>query len=56
MDLFQEITKLTNELDILVEQLRKNGFNRAEAERKYKTVLRQEALKLRAKKICQSHL
>ena len=26
MDLFQEITKLTNELDILVEQLRKNGF------------------------------
>lgn len=50
MDLFQEITKLTNELDILVEQLRKNGFNRAEAEREYKTVLRQEALKLRAEK------
>lgn len=50
MDLFQEITKLTNELDILVEQLRKNGFNRAEAERKYKTVLRQEALKLRSEK------
>lgn len=48
MDLFQEITKLTNELDISVRQLRKSGTERAEAERKYKICLRQEALKLRA--------
>ncbi len=47
MDLFQEIVKLTKDLDTLVEQLRKNGFNRAEAERKYKTILRKEALKLK---------
>lgn len=50
MNLFQEIVKLTKELDTLVEQLRKNGVDRAEAERKYKTVLRQEALKLRTEK------
>lgn len=47
MDLFQEIARLTNELDISVKQLRKSGTERAEAERKYKICLRQEALKLR---------
>lgn len=47
MDLFQEITRLTNELDIAVRQLRKSGTEFAEAERKYKICLRQEALKLR---------
>jgi len=50
MDLFQEITRLTNELDIAVKQLRRSGTERAEAERKYKVCLRQEALKLRAEK------
>ena len=50
MDLFEQITKLTNELDISVKQLRKSGTDLAEAERKYKICLRQEALKLRAEK------
>lgn len=50
MDLFQEITRLTNELDISVRQLRKSGTDLADAERKYKICLRQEALKLRAEK------
>lgn len=47
MDLFEEITRLINELDISVRQLRKSGTERAEAERKYKICLKQEALKLR---------
>lgn len=50
MDLFEQITKLTNELDISVRQLRKSGTDRAEAEQKYKIKLREEALKLRAEK------
>lgn len=50
MDLFEEITKLIKELDIAVRQLRKSGTELAEAERKYKVCLRQEALKLRAEK------
>lgn len=47
MDLFEEITRLINELDVSVKQLRKSGTERAEAERKYKICLKQEALKLR---------
>lgn len=50
MDLFQEIIRLTNELDISVKQLRKSGTDLAEAEQKYKICLREEALKLRAEK------
>lgn len=50
MDLFEQITKLINELDTAVRQLRKSGTERAEAERKYKICLRQEALKLRAER------
>lgn len=50
MDLFQEITRLTNELDVSVRQLRKSGTDLAEAEQKYKICLREEALKLRAEK------
>src|SRR5699024_2225923 len=50
MDLFEEITKLTRELDTAVRELRKSGTNLAEAERKYKICLRQEALKLREEK------
>lgn len=47
MDLLEAIAKLTKELDISVKQLRKSGTERAEAERKYKICLKQEALKLR---------
>ncbi len=50
MDLFEEITRLTRELDTTVRELRKSGSNLAEAERKYKICLRQEALKLREEK------
>lgn len=48
MDLYEEITKLTNQLDISVKQLRKSGTEYANAEQKYKITLREEALKLRA--------
>ena len=47
MDLFAEIIRLTKELDALVEQLKINGFNLAEAEKKYKVNLRKEALRLK---------
>lgn len=47
---FEEITRLINQLDVSVRQLRKSGSDLAEAERKYKVCLRQEALKLRAEK------
>ena len=50
MDLYEEITKLINQLDISVRQLRKSGTDLAEAEKKYKVCLRQEALKLRSEK------
>lgn len=50
MDLYEEITRLTRELDVSVKQLRKSGTDLAEAEQKYKICLRQEALKLRAEK------
>ena len=50
MDLYEQITRLMNELDISVRQLKKSGTDLAEAEQKYKICLRQEALKLRAEK------
>ena len=50
MELYQQIQQLINELDIAVKQLRKSGTELAEAEKKYKICLRQEALKLRAEK------
>ena len=50
MDLYEEIMRLIKELDISVRQLRKSGTERAEAERKYKVCLRQEALELRSEK------
>ena len=50
MDLYEQITRLINELDISVRQLRISGTERAEAEKKYKICLRKEALKLRAEK------
>ena len=48
MDLYEEITRLTKELDVSVRQLRKSGTDYANAEQNYKIKLRQEALKLRA--------
>ena len=48
MDLYEEISKLMQELTASIKALRKNGEKLAEAERDYKIVLRQEALKLRA--------
>ena len=48
MDLYEEITRLTKELDISVRQLRISGTEYAQAEQNYKVCLRQEALKLRS--------
>lgn len=48
MDLYEEITRLMNELTQSIKTLRKNGEKLAEAERDYKITLRTEALKLRA--------
>ena len=50
MDLYEEITRLIGELDVAVRRLRKSGTDLADAERKYKVCLRQEALKLRSEK------
>lgn len=50
MDLYEEIRKYINELDISVRNLRKSGTELAEAEQKYKICLREEALKLRTEK------
>lgn len=48
MELYEEISRLTNQLDISVKQLRRSGTEYAQAEQDYKICLRQEALKLRA--------
>lgn len=48
MDILETINQLMQELDISVKTLRKSGTEYADAERKYKVKLRQEALKLRA--------
>ena len=47
MDLYSEIEKLMDELNASIKLLRKNGNELASAEREYKMVLRQEALKLK---------
>ena len=44
MDLYEEITRLIKELDVSVRQLRKSGTELAEAEKRYKVSLRQEAV------------
>lgn len=48
MDLYEQIMKLMAELTVSIRKLRDNGAKLAEAERDYKVILRQEALKLRA--------
>jgi len=50
MDLFDEIQELMDELNISIKKLREHGNKLAEAERDYKVLLRQEALKLRQEK------
>ena len=49
-DLYNELTRKTEELNISIKKLRETGTAYAEAERDYKITLRQEALKLRAEK------
>lgn len=48
MDLYEEITRLMQELTASIKKLRNNGAKLAEAEKDYKITLRQEALRLRA--------
>lgn len=47
MDLYQELQHKTQQLDISIRELRKNGTAYAEAEKAYKIMLREECLKLR---------
>ena len=49
-DLYNELVKKTQELNVSIKKLRETGTEFAEAERDYKITLRQEALKLRAEK------
>lgn len=46
-DLIREIESKTHDLEVAIRSLRKTGQKRAETERDYKIILRQEALKLR---------
>ena len=50
IDLFNEIQDLTRKLNQAISLLAKYGKEKAETERDYKIVLRQEALKLRTTK------
>lgn len=50
MDLYNDIQELMKELTSSIKLLRINGNALANAERDYKIILRQEALKLRAEK------
>lgn len=47
MELYQELEKLTGQLEASIKMLRKNGSAYAEAERDYKVLLRTECLKLK---------
>ena len=47
MDLFNELTRLTNDLNVSIKKLRETGTDFAQAEREYKVLLRQECLRLR---------
>lgn len=46
-DLMQELQAKTQQLDMSIKLLRKNGTEYAQAEREYKMLLREECLKLR---------
>lgn len=47
MELYEELRKLTEDLEISIKHLRKTGTAYADAEKSYKVLLRQECLKLR---------
>lgn len=47
MELYQELTTKTRQLEASIRQLRQNGTAYAQAEMEYKMLLRQECLKLR---------
>lgn len=49
-DLYNELNQKIKELNISIQSLRKTGTEFAEAEKNYKIMLREEALKLRAEK------
>ena len=46
-DLYNELARKTDELNVSIKKLRETGTAYAEAERDYKILLRQECLKLR---------
>ena len=50
MDLYIELQRKINELNVSLKKLRETGTSYAESERDYKITLRQEALKLRSEK------
>ena len=50
MELFNELQNKITQLNVSLKMLRDTGTNLAEAEKNYKIVLRNEALKLRAEK------
>ena len=47
MELYDELTKLTNQLETSIKLLRQNGTAYAQAEKDYKILLRTECLRLR---------
>lgn len=47
MELYEELTEKSNQLDVSVKRLRRSGTEYAEAEKNYKITLRTEVLKLR---------
>ena len=47
MELYEELQKLTDDLEISIKSLRKTGTAYAQAEKDYKVLLRQECLKLK---------
>lgn len=47
MDLYNELTRLTNDLNVSIKKLRETGTDFAQAEKDYKVLLRQECLRLR---------
>ena len=47
MELYDELTKLTGQLEASIKMLRQNGTAYAQAEKEYKILLRTECLRLR---------
>jgi hypothetical protein len=47
MDLYNDLQRLTNDLNVSIKKLRETGTDFAQAEKDYKVLLRQECLRLR---------